>query len=113
MVNQHRIIKGNEKFGICGKCCMQGDLTKVSCEEGTKLRKQIEQALQATKYNWNLENFAKFWENIAYEIAQKEKLNQYDGRGCDEDCDSCIDRVNCFQDDDWADEDDDGDEPDW
>ena len=45
----HKIIKGNEKCGICGKCGMQGDLTAISCKEGTKRRNKIETTLKVKK----------------------------------------------------------------
>ena len=49
MVTDHEIIKGNEKFGVCGRCGLQGDLTQMSCEEHQSLRKQIEKKLRETQ----------------------------------------------------------------
>ena len=45
-MTDHKIVKGTEKNGICGVCGLQGDLTFMSCEEGQRARKLIEQKLR-------------------------------------------------------------------
>ncbi len=59
---------------------------------------------------WNLENFAKFWADIEYEEAMKQKHDQFydpnsclgDSSLCDHDCDNCP--AGEEDDEDWEDE---------
>ena len=48
-MSEHHIVEGNEKFGVCGRCGLQGDLTQISCEGYKKLHKRIESMLQKGK----------------------------------------------------------------
>ena len=48
-MTDHQIIKGTEKYGLCGKCGLGGDLTMFSCQQYQKIRKQVKEKVAKMK----------------------------------------------------------------
>ncbi len=65
--------------------------------------------LEQTGEDWDLANFAKFWADIEYDFAAREKFQSFYGQCNLGDCDTCIDQHACAGDtweDDWEDRED-------
>lgn len=54
MSTDHHIVEGNERFGYCDKCGIEGDLTTITCEKGRKLTHELEKQLRKRREGMKL-----------------------------------------------------------